>query len=754
MASVIGISSNLHALSLEASRKVSLPFAGALSSSSDRVQFSGPGKNSNRDVLCLLKACSLQPQSSLARWELRASRLRCPAAVYSPNSVVSENALKTLDFASTDDIGPDFGNEDNDYSKVAAEAQGNEEDLAISNLGLDSRIVEALQKRGISHLFPIQRAVLVPALEGRDIIGRAKTGTGKTLAFGIPIIQKITEENTHSGQRRSRRLPRVLVLAPTRELAKQVEKEFQESATYLSTVCIYGGVSYTTQQNALARGVDVVVGTPGRIIDLVENRSLLLNEVQFLVLDEADQMLAVGFEEPVETILEQLPTERQSMLFSATMPGWVKKLARRHLDDPLTIDLVGDAEEKLAEGIKLYAVETPASSVSKLPILGDLITVHAKGGKSIVFTRTKRDADDVAMALSKDVSCEALHGDISQYQRERTLSKFRAGKFSALIATDVAARGLDIPNVDLVVHYELPNDPETFVHRSGRTGRAGKEGVAILMYTRGERRKIKFLENDVGSKFEYVQPPQPKDVLESSSQHVAKTLEGVHPDLISMFLPTAEKLLERDGNTAMAAALACLSGFSQPPASRSLLTLEKGWTTLQIIKDSTQFRSGRPFTPRDVRGVLSSVWPVAADQVGKIQMIDDRKTEGAVFDLPEDVSKDLLKKGPLHGYTISVISQLPELQEETGLYSGSSRRRGGGRSSYGRISKRRGDDSYYNEDGDDDDDWLSNRRSRHSSSSYGRRSSRPFFGGSNERGFRGSCYKCGESGHRAADCPN
>ncbi|CAI0381997.1 unnamed protein product, partial [Linum tenue] len=289
------------------------------------------------------------------------------------------------------------------------------------------------------------RAVLVPALEGRDIIARAKTGTGKTLAFGIPIIKLLTEDTELRG---TGRLPRLLVLAPTRELAKQVEKEIKESAPYLSTVCVYGGVSYVTQQSALTRGVDVVVGTPGRIIDLIKGNSLKLGEVQYLVLDEADQMLSFGFEEDVELILENLPAKRQSMLFSATMPIWVKKLARKYLDDPLQIDLVGEQEEKLAEGIKLYAITT--TSTSKRSMLSDLVTVYAKGGKTIVFTQTKRDADEVSISLSNSIASEALHGDISQHQRERTLNGFRQGKFTVLVATDVASRGLDIPNVDLV----------------------------------------------------------------------------------------------------------------------------------------------------------------------------------------------------------------------------------------------------------------------------------------------------------------
>ncbi|CAA6653812.1 unnamed protein product [Spirodela intermedia] len=456
---------------------------------------------------------------------LRASargRALVAAAIATPNSVLSEEAFKGLQgrsltkgplgSESEDDEGG-FDEDDEEGYPLAEDQTAGRDELAISSLGLPQQLVDSLQKRGITHLFPIQRAVLEPALEGRDLIARAKTGTGKTLAFGIPIIKKLTlDDEGGSISRRARRLPRFLVLAPTRELARQVEKEIKESAPYLSTVCVYGGVSYNLQQNAISRGVDVVVGTPGRIIDLINSSSLKLGEVQYLVLDEADQMLAVGFEEDVEVILDQLPQQRQSMLFSATMPGWVRKLARKYLDNPLTIDLVGDEEEKLAEGIKLYAV--PATSTSKRTILSDLITVYAKGGKTIVFTQTKRDADEVSMALTNSISSEALHGDISQYQRERTLNSFRQGKFTVLVATDVAARGLDIPNVDLIIHYELPNDPETFVHRSGRTGRAGKEGNAILMFTGSQRRTVKSLERDVGCRFEFISPPVMQEVLQ------------------------------------------------------------------------------------------------------------------------------------------------------------------------------------------------------------------------------------------------
>ncbi|KAL7205590.1 hypothetical protein ACSBR2_018512 [Camellia fascicularis] len=643
------------------------------------------------------------------------------SAVATPNSsVLSEEAFKGLGGFGQDSLDVSDYDSETEVSKLLS-GDGGEDELAVSNLGLPQRLVQSLENRGITHLFPIQRAVLVPALEGRDIIARAKTGTGKTLAFGIPILKQLTEDE-RSSQRRGQ-LPRMLVLAPTRELAKQVEKEIKESAPYLNAVCVYGGVSYNTQQNALSRGVDVVVGTPGRIIDLIKSDSLRLGEVQYLVLDEADQMLAVGFEEDVEVILEKLPAKRQSMLFSATMPAWVKKLARKYLDNPLTIDLVGDQDEKLAEGIKMYAI--PTTSTSKRTILSDLVTVYAKGGKTIVFTQTKRDADEVSMALTSSIASEALHGDISQHQRERTLNGFRQGKFTVLVATDVAARGLDIPNVDLIIHYELPNDPETFVHRSGRTGRAGKEGSTILMFTSNQRRTVSSLERDVGCKFAFISPPSVEKVLESSAAQVVATLSGVHPESVEFFTPTAQKLIEEHGTGALAAAIAQLSGFSRPPSSRSLITHEQGLVTLQLTRDSGLSRGF--LSARSVTGFLSDVYPSAADEVGKIHLIADQRVQGAVFDLPEEIAKELLNRQIPPGNTISKITKLPTLQDDGppsdyyGKFSnkdrsfrGGSREQRGFRSSRGRgqgWGRGRGRDS------DDDEDVFGFRHGGHGNKS-------------------------------------
>ncbi|KAK7300219.1 hypothetical protein RJT34_11059 [Clitoria ternatea] len=383
-----------------------------------------------------------------------------------------------------------------DFPYEEAAKGSTDEGLEIAKLGISQEIVSALAKKGIAKLFPIQRAVLEPAMQGRDMIGRARTGTGKTLAFGIPIMDKIIQFNAKHGRGRD---PLALVLAPTRELAKQVEKEFSEAAPNLDTICVYGGTPISQQMRQLDYGVDIAVGTPGRIIDLLNRGALNLKDVQFVVLDEADQMLQVGFQEDVEKILERLPPKRQTLMFSATMPSWIKQITRNYLNNPLTIDLVGDSDQKLADGISLYSIAS--DMYAKAGILAPLITEHAKGGKCIVFTQTKRDADRLSYAMARSIQCEALHGDISQAQRERTLAGFRNGHFNVLVATDVASRGLDIPNVDLVIHYDLPNSSEIFVHRSGRTGRAGKKGTAILVYSDDQSRAVRVIERDVGSRF-------------------------------------------------------------------------------------------------------------------------------------------------------------------------------------------------------------------------------------------------------------
>ena len=571
--------------------------------------------------------------------------------------------------------------------------------LAVTDCGLSDASVAALQARGIHSLFPIQKFVLEPAKAGRDLIGRARTGSGKTLAFSLPIIEALFAAGRGAGAppgtRPGPRSPAALILAPTRELAKQVERELAEASPSLDALCCYGGVDIGGHIRALRRGVDVVVGTPGRVIDLLERGSLDVSSITHVVLDEADAMLNVGFEEDVENILERCPAERQTLLFSATMPTWVKKLTRKHLNNPALVDLVGDKEAgKLAETIRALAVQvTPESRRS---VLVDLLTVYAAGGKGIVFTQTKREADEVAAALALTVPCEALHGDIAQSGREAVLKHFRDGKFTALVATDVASRGLDIPDVDLVIHYDLPSDAESFLHRSGRTGRAGKSGTAIAMFTARESSSFRRMLRDVKvTNVELVSPPGPKEVMAASARQVLRRLDRVDADVAKFFEPAADAVLESGANArdALAAALAAMSGLLEVPQERSLLSLEVGRATLRVLS-----RPGRVTTPGHVITIVRNLLGAdAAGDVGRIRMLVEEESGecGAAFDVPHARADELLAcvtELETRGFKLDKPTTLPlaDMTDEYGGGGGGGRGGGYGRGRGGGYGRGRG----------------------------------------------------------------
>lgn len=516
-----------------------------------------------------------------------------------------------------------------------------DENLLVRNCGLKEETVAILESRGIKALFPIQKAVFEPIKEGRDVVARAKTGSGKTLAFAVPVVEQI--QDSFQVDRKPRgRAPQCIVLAPTRELAKQVEREIHAVAGDLFVGCFYGGTSIVTQKRMLERGVDIAVGTPGRVIDLIEQNALDLSNVKYVVLDEADQMLNVGFEQDVEDILKFVPEERQTMMFSATIPRWVKGLISQYLKDPVNIDNIGEGQTgKLNENITAYGVQV--TSASRRSILVDLITVHADGGKAIVFTQTKRDCDEVAAAVALHLPCEPLHGDMAQAERERVLASFRAGRTNVLVATDVAARGLDIPEVDLVVHYELPRESESFLHRSGRTGRAGRSGTTIAMYSRNEIGTFKRILRETKTKgVTTITPPTPQQVVEAAAKQVMYRLDNVEQEVRSYFSPVAKMVLaSRDPQEALEVALAALSGITAIPEPRSLLTLQEGFTTLQMMSERGRItRIGH--IPAIVTKLLDS--RDKGSSVGRIQLLDDEKsgTQGAAFDVPKALAEEII----------------------------------------------------------------------------------------------------------------
>ncbi|RME68012.1 MAG: DEAD/DEAH box helicase [Verrucomicrobia bacterium] len=346
--------------------------------------------------------------------------------------------------------------------------------LTFETLGLARPLLRALDARGYQHPSPIQAAAIPALLAGRDLIGCAQTGTGKTASFALPILQRL-----HAEGRRPRRpgAPRALVLAPTRELAIQVGENFHHYGRFtgLRHTVIFGGVGQNPQTRALRAGVDIVVATPGRLLDLHGQGFIHFDQVGIFVLDEADRMLDMGFAPDVRRVLDQLPRRRHSMLFSATMPPAIRSLAESFLTDPESVNVapVSSTTDKIKQSVRHVARE------DKTALLLHTLEEHA-GARVLVFTRTKHGADRIARKLSHARhAAAAIHGNKSQSARQNALEAFRAGRTRVLVATDIAARGIDVRGIDLVINYELPNEPESYVHRIGRTARAGADGRAV-----------------------------------------------------------------------------------------------------------------------------------------------------------------------------------------------------------------------------------------------------------------------------------
>jgi len=377
-----------------------------------------------------------------------------------------------------------------------------EVETGFASLGLEARLVETLALLGYEEPTPIQREAIPPLLQGRDLVGQAATGTGKTAAFALPLLQLLAG----LGDRRAR--PSALVLVPTRELAMQVAEAVQRygQALGVSVLSIYGGQGYDHQLRSLKRGIDVVVATPGRALDHVRRGTLRLSGVTAVVLDEADEMLDMGFAEDLEAILTQTPAERQTMLFSATIPPHIAAIAQRHLTDPVTVRL---AQERTEAGA-IPRVRQTAYMVGrayKLAALGRVLDVEAPAS-ALVFCRMRTEVDELAETLrARGFRPEALHGGMSQEQRDRVMRLFRAGTANLLIATDVAARGLDIGRLSHVVNYDVPSAAESYIHRIGRIGRAGREGVAITLADPREHRLLRIIERATGQKIEIAQVP-------------------------------------------------------------------------------------------------------------------------------------------------------------------------------------------------------------------------------------------------------
>ncbi|MBN2325919.1 MAG: DEAD/DEAH box helicase [Candidatus Omnitrophica bacterium] len=453
----------------------------------------------------------------------------------------------------------------------------------FSNLDLSEPVLKALNDVGYESPTPIQEEIIPLVLAGRDVMGQAQTGTGKTAAFALPLLTRIDLQKAK---------PQVLVLAPTRELAIQVAEAFKRYAMHLEgfhVLPIYGGQDYSIQLRQLKRGVHVVVGTPGRVMDHMRRGTLNLDEIRCLVLDEADEMLRMGFIEDVDWILDQTPSERQVALFSATIPGTIRKIAQKHLKDPasVTIKVRTSSPETIHQRFWLV------SELNKLDALTRILEGESFDGM-IVFVRTKTQTMELAEKLeARGYASAPLNGDIAQKHRERTIQQFKNGDLDILVATDVAARGLDVDRVSHVINYDVPYDAEAYIHRIGRTGRAGRDGEAILFIAPRERRMLRVIEKAAKQTIEKMTPPSTEDI---NNKRIARFKERITDALAVEGLGVYYQLVEqycREFNVSpleIAAALAQMANGGKP-----LLLEIKPEKEKKKSKDDSRSRKSQKF---------------------------------------------------------------------------------------------------------------------------------------------------------------
>ncbi|MBV7295082.1 DEAD/DEAH box helicase [Corynebacterium sp. TAE3-ERU12] len=455
------------------------------------------------------------------------------------------------------DEGKNVNNNDaaNDFADTAenTDAQAANNKPGFDNLDLPEKVVAAVAKVGYETPSPIQAETIPTLMTGQDLVGLAQTGTGKTAAFALPVLARIDP---------SVRRPQALVLAPTRELALQVADSFQQFADHLGGIQvlpIYGGQSYGIQLSGLRRGAQVIVGTPGRVIDHLQKGSLDISTLSFVVLDEADEMLQMGFQDDVERILSDTPEDKQVALFSATMPAAIRRLSKKYLNNPAEVTV--KSETRTAENIRQRYLMT--AHRNKLDALTRMLEVE-EFEAMIVFVRTKHETEELAEKLrARGFTAAAINGDIAQNQRERTIDQLKDGRLDILVATDVAARGLDVDRISHVVNFDIPHDTESYVHRIGRTGRAGRSGEALLFVTPRENRLLRAIERATKSRLEEINLPTVDEVNDSRKQKFADAItEALADDQVSLFRELIRQYAE-ENDTPMLDIAAALAASNQ-----------------------------------------------------------------------------------------------------------------------------------------------------------------------------------------------
>lgn len=559
---------------------------------------------------------------------------------------------------------------------------------SLSSYRISKEVVDILSSRGISALFPIQQKTFDAVYDGKHVIGRARTGTGKTLAFALPSVEALT-----SSGRFKKKGCRILALLPTRELAQQVAAEFDmlgRDGTSFRTATVVGGLPEEPQLRALNQGAQVVVGTPGRILDFLNRGSIDLKKLRVFVLDEADQMLEMGFKEDVDSVLEyvnkanggrQSTSGVQVLLFTATLPAWVNKIAEEYMKsgEKVVVDVVQGEKTTTASGIRHLTIVCGFHQRAK--VLGNIVSHYAGAtGRCIIFVETKANANDIAMNSEVSHICQVLHGDIPQKQREVTLKAFKEGRFRCLVATDVAARGLHVDNIELVVQLEPPKDVDTFIHRSGRTGRAGAKGTNIVFLNPMNAPFIKTIESSTGIRFTRVGIPQAEQLVTSAAQRVAENVAALpvansKAPLVQRCKEAASFLITQLGpEEAVSRLILELTGFNKKDNTEmhkvySALTGNEDYRTYQVVllSGETQIHS------------KNYIWQLLKNRVGIDQdtlnlfqsMTLRADATGALFDVPlgkietfeQCLASAMESPKNQESFAIEVATELPELND-------------------------------------------------------------------------------------------
>lgn len=516
------------------------------------------------------------------------------------------------------------------------------ENLIFNDLNISNDIKKALAEMGFESATPIQSQTIHPILDGLDVLGQAQTGTGKTCAFGIPAIEMTDSFNDNI---------QVLILCPTRELAIQSAEEIKNVSKYkfgIRILPIYGGQPIERQITALKRRPQIIIGTPGRVMDHLRRNTLKLSKLKMIILDEADEMLNMGFREDIDTILAKIPSERQTILFSATMPREILDLTRKYQNNPQHIKIAN--KELTVPSIEQYYIET--SNNSKVEVLSRIIDTNNLK-LSLVFCNTKKRVDEITYAMqSKGYSAESLHGDMRQEQRDKVMNQYRKGNFDILIATDVAARGIDVDDIDAVFNYDLPNDEEYYVHRIGRTGRAGRTGKAYSFIVGREILKLRDIQRYTKSTVQKISPPTLQDVEENKMCTILDNLKNkVSEKNYSNFSKYLDKILEElNSNTTeeifelkdIAAALLQTISAQVIPQNPTLLDVDMDEQVVnndEIVKLFMNIGNKNNIRPRNIIDCIVSSSGISGKLIGAINIFDNY----TFVEIPGEYSTEIIE---------------------------------------------------------------------------------------------------------------